>query len=170
MMLMLVGFSIGCAHSKNTSPENTVNIPEWYCNIPQEDGIVYGVGVGRSHNQQLARRKAVARATAEILEAAGCMITHPLETEIVKSDATDSTRVHSFIKSVSSQASAYITGVYVEQYFFANDGTCYVLASCPLSGIKEVAIEEMKSNEELLEELGLESSLQILTRAIQAMR
>ena len=170
ILLLLIGCGSRGMDEANTTPGKSSSIPEWYLNPPQEDGIVYGVGCGTSRDQQIALTKARHRAATEIAKAAGGMIVQTLEVEIAYSGATDSTRVHSFIKSVSNQATAYISGFYVERYFFATDGTCYVLAGCPLSGIQEVAIEEMQSKEELLEELGLESSLQDLIRVIRAMR
>lgn len=170
ILLLLVGCSVRNAYTNNTVRDIPEGVPEWYQNTHRGDRIVYGVGSGRSQSQHLAREKAIHNATAEISRASGELIINTFDVFVQESYAADSTQFYRFKESVSSQVAANLKGIRIERCSFDNEGTCYVLASCPLSGIQAIAIEVVTNQEDLFDELNTDGSIQDLIRVIQTMK
>ncbi len=145
----------GCAGTKSGTSEDMgmgKDVPSWAGGKTAEDAF-YGVGFAKKQNASLAKKAAVARARTEISEAVGIQVNSMMKDFMQESGIGETAQALEFTESVTKQVtSTTLEGSVIEDTYFANDGTVWVLVVYPLNNVRENALSAANREEALYNE------------------
>lgn len=156
VILTIVGLLLtGCASNKSGTTEDMAmgrDVPSWAGGKTAEDAF-YGIGFAKKQNPSLAKNAATARARTEISQSVEVKVTSMMKDFMQESGVGETAQALEFSETVTKQTTSNtLTGSVIEDTYFANDGTVWVLVSMPLSSIKQEVLSAAKNEEALYNE------------------
>ncbi len=171
MLALLVVFS-SCSKKADLG-EVEVNVPSWFANPPSDENHIYGIGMGKSKNMQIAINKAKQEATVDIakkLEQKVMAMTKKFAQEV--GDAEDPQLYQMFEEVSKSVVSQTLNGVQVkEQKIMQNKKTgtfvVYMLMEMPLGKLNKALYYKIQQMEALKTKLEASKSFKELEQEVQ---
>lgn len=138
-LTILAIFFAGCGGSKEVAKQNTTGLPDFMINPPSAPGKIYGSGMAKKANPQLAKEIADLNAKKEIAKVLGQKLSNLTKQFMgeagVGEDAEVTELSQSITKAVTDQN---LVGVTIEKRDF-KDGAMYSLA------VLDLQSEEVKN-------------------------
>ncbi|SVD13290.1 uncharacterized protein METZ01_LOCUS366144 [marine metagenome] len=163
-------FLIGCAGSKSGTSEDMKmgkDVPKWAGGQTAEDAF-YGVGFAKKQNPALAKKAAAARARTEISEAVKIQVSSMLKDFMQESGIGESAQALEFTESVTKQVTSNsLSGSVIEDTYFSNDGSVWVLVSYSLDNTRKSAANAASKEEALYNEFKASQAFNEMNSSIQ---
>ena len=168
-------FLIGCAGSKSGTSEDMKmgrDVPKWAGGQTAEDAF-YGVGFAKKQNPALAKKAAAARARTEISESVNIKVTSMMKDFMQESGIGETAQALEFTESVTKQVTSNsLQGSVIEDTYFANDGSVWVLVAYSLDNTRKNALNAAKAanrEEALYNEFKSSQSFKEMDTAVQSL-
>ena len=171
--LITLMFITGCASSRSGSTEESAmrDVPEWFLQQPQAEDAIYGVGMAKKQNPNLARQTAVARARAEVAMQVETKVSSMLKDFMQESGVGENAQSLEFTQSVSKQVSdRSLRGCRVKQVYPSKDGTIYALVAYPLQALKDATLTEAQKQEAAYNEFKAQQGFEALQKEIENLK
>lgn len=132
--------------SQTTLPISTRGLPEeWYVDRPIAEDRFYGVGEGKAMNPSLAKKMATAMARDELSQSIQIQVDNIIKIYMQQSGTGSRSQALNFAEAVTEQsASQAVSYSIVEKSEVGRDNTFYVLVSCPVEQVREIAVKVAK--------------------------
>lgn len=176
MFTVAIAFSLilqNCGSSKSGSTEEAAlnDAPEWFLNVPTEDGFIYGTGMAKKQNPSLAREAAIARARANVAGQVQVRVQGMLRDFMQESGVGENAQALEFTENVTKQVTDLdMQSSYIREVHLGRDGTIYALIEYPLDAVRESALTEAQREEALYNEFKAKQSFKDLEKAIEDLK
>ena len=128
---LAVLFLVACG---GDTPKNDSDVPDFVLNPPMEKGTIFGTGMAKKANPQLAKEVADVRAKKEIAKAISQKVENLMKDFMGESGIGEAAEVTEFTQSVTKTITdVELVGVQIVRRDFI-DGTMYALAKYKLDG------------------------------------
>jgi len=161
---------VGCASNRSGSTEasSLADQPEWFTELPSEDGWYYATGYAKKQNPGLRRKTAVGRARDEVANSVEVTVNTMLKDFMQESGIGDRAEALEFTKSVSEQvASQVLQGSIIVKQQPGKDNTYYALVKYSVAQAAEATLQAVKREEALFNEFKAEQGFDDLENAIR---
>jgi hypothetical protein len=155
-LLTLVSMAIilsSCSGSKNLAGTSAGDIPKWYENMPEEEGVLFSASTATSRDMQLAMDKAMTAARGDLARAAETRIESIQEDFSEEVGANEvSTFLTSFTTATRVVADVTLNNSNVTERQISKEGgvwRAYVLMSYSTAEADKAFLDEVAKEEEL---------------------
>ena len=173
-LTVILSFTLqNCGSSRSGSTEESAlrDAPEWFLDVPAQDGFIYGVGMAKKQNPSLARDAAVARARSDVAGQVQVRVQGMLRDFMQESGVGENAQALEFTESVTKQViNLDLQSSFIKEVHPGRDGTIFVLVEYPLDAVRESALTEAQREEALYNEFKAKQSFQDLEKAIQDLK
>jgi hypothetical protein len=155
-----------------TSAES--DYPEWFLNQPKSEDSVYGVGIAKKQNPQLAIDTATARARNEIARVIKLKVSTMTKDFLQESGAGEKAQSTEFTQVVSKQiADNVISGTQREKVFVdktTEPNTFYVLVKLDLKDMSSAIDDVVKTNSSSYSKLQANKAFEELAKELKELK
>lgn len=177
LLTVLSGLALtlaGCAgglRSGSSEARESSDMPEWALDIPQAEGLIYGVGQATKQNPSLAKKVAAQRARDEVAASVEVKVEALMKDFLQESGVGERAEALEFTQAVSKGVTdATLTGALIKEVFLAKDGTYFVLVEYSLDEARRTALDSARQEEALWNEFKAEQGFEALERELDKLR
>jgi len=126
--------SVVCSAAKST------DLPDWYLNPPEDDGMIYGIGSAKMGNESRTQRAAEHRARNSVVFQLEVLVDAMEEDYTSEAGTDDDPAALNYFAAVSRQlASQALSEAKIIKRWKRSDGTLYVLTEFSKETVKNTA-------------------------------